>query len=273
MLHRSIVFVAAALGATSLLAANLTIPTTHPRLWFGNAARLQQAQIYEDTHPINPAGGDIQFERALRGVVNGNTADCDLAADYLLAWVVENQGNHEDAYRQQGEELLLIYDWCHDRFSPAEISTLVTRWNAYIDEEIANDFANQNSEANNYFTGTTGIVGYDAALDTLRLAASDGRRAIAASVVHKDDFEGPAEPPQDTRRALCERQDVARFVIDRDDQRDPGRRGRGERRRQGEWVHSRSWGSFLGSFITSGLSSPVNTTHRNPGRRPRIDSR
>lgn len=134
-------------------AANLNIPTTHPRLWFGNAARLQQAQLYEDTHPITPAGGDIQFERALRGVVNGNSADCDLAADYLLAWDVNTQGNHMDAYRQQGEELLLIYDWCHDRFSPAEIQTLVTRWNAYIDEEIANTFANQYSEANNYFTG------------------------------------------------------------------------------------------------------------------------
>jgi hypothetical protein len=134
-------------------AANLNIPTSHPRLWYGNAARLQQAQLYEDTHPITPAGGDIQFERALRGVVNGNTADCDLAADYLLAWDVNTQGNHMDAYRQQGEELLLIYDWCHDRFSPAEIQTLVTRWNGYIDEEIANGFANRYSEANNYFTG------------------------------------------------------------------------------------------------------------------------
>ena len=153
MLLRIVLGLAVVVASGAGIAANLTIPQTHPRLWFGDAARLQQAQIYEDTHPITPGGADIQFERALRGVVNGNTADCDLAADYLLAWVIENQGNHEDAYRQQGEELLLIYDWCHDRFSPAEIATLVTRWNAYIDEEIANDFANQGSEANNYFTG------------------------------------------------------------------------------------------------------------------------
>lgn len=135
------------------LAASLTIPVTHPRLWFADAARLQQAQTYVQTHPINPAGGDIQYERALRGVLANNVGDCDAAADYLVGWLVENNGNRRDALRQQGEELLVIYDWCHDRLSAGEISTLVARWNSYMDTEIADDFANQNSEANNYFSG------------------------------------------------------------------------------------------------------------------------
>lgn len=134
-------------------AASLAIPTTHPRLWFGDAARLTQAQDHFASSPFTPAGDDVQFERALRGVLTGNGADCDLAADYLLAWDVDTQGNHMDAFRQQGEGLLLIYDWCHGSFSPAEIGTLVARWNGYIDEEIANPFANQYSEANNYFSG------------------------------------------------------------------------------------------------------------------------
>jgi len=139
--------------AGGVAAANLTIPTTHPRLWFGDAARLQQAQTRYATTPFTPGGADVQFERALRGVLTGNTGDCDLAADHLVGWLVENNGNRRDALRQQGEELLAIYDWCHDRLTPAEISTLVARWNGYMDIEIADDFANQGSEANNYFSG------------------------------------------------------------------------------------------------------------------------
>ena len=146
-------FLLAISAALASQAASLTIPVTHPRLWFADAARLQQAQTYLQTHPINPAGGDIQYERALRGVLANNVGDCDAAADYLVGWLVENNGNRRDALRQQGEELLVIYDWCHDRLSAGEISTLVVRWNSYMDTEIADDFANQNSEANNYFSG------------------------------------------------------------------------------------------------------------------------
>lgn len=141
--------------ATVCQSANLTIPTSHPRLWFGDAARLAQAQAHFATNPFTPAGGDVQFERALRGVLTANAGDCDLAADYLVTWLVENNGSRRDALRQQGEELLLIYDWCHDRFTPAEISTLVARWNSYMDLEINDDFANQGSEANNYWWGRT----------------------------------------------------------------------------------------------------------------------
>ena len=60
--------------AGSVAAANLTIPTTHPRLWFGDAARLQQAQGRFATTPFSPGGADVQFERALRGVA-GASAD------------------------------------------------------------------------------------------------------------------------------------------------------------------------------------------------------
>ena len=70
-------------------------------------------------------------------LLTANNADCDAAAAHLNAWLVENQGSFRDALRQQGEELLVIYDWCHQRFTPTQISTLVTRWNSYMDTEIA----------------------------------------------------------------------------------------------------------------------------------------
>lgn len=136
-------------------AANLTIPTGHPRLWFGNTARLAQAQARFATNPFVPNGGDIRFEQALRGVLTNNTSDCNAAADHLVGWLVENNGSRRDALRQQGEELLLIYDWCHAQLTPAERTTLINRWNGYFDVEIADDFANQGSEANNYWWGRT----------------------------------------------------------------------------------------------------------------------
>lgn len=141
------------LCAAAAPAANLQIPSAHPRLWYANAARLAQAQTYFGTAPFTPAGSDIQFERALRGVLTGNSADCDAAVAHLVAWTFENNGGRRDGLRQQGEELLVIYDWCHHRLAPAQVQTLVARWNGYMDLEIADGFANEGAEANNYFWG------------------------------------------------------------------------------------------------------------------------
>ncbi|GMU44767.1 MAG: hypothetical protein IT479_16480 [Xanthomonadales bacterium] len=147
------ILLALLLHATTTAAVNLQIPSGHPRIWYGNAARLAQAQTYFGSTPFTPQGNDIQFERALRGLLTANNGDCDAALAHLNGWLVENHGNRRDALRQQGEELLLIYDWCHHRLTPAQIQTLVARWNGYMDVEIADDFANHGAEANNYFWG------------------------------------------------------------------------------------------------------------------------
>ena len=139
-------------------AAQLQVPATHPRLFYGNAARLAQAQAYLAAHPLNPSGSSstAMMERALRGVLTNNHADCDAAVAFLVGWEASAQGSGvRDALRQQGEDLLLIYDWCHHRLTGPQITTLVARWNGYLDTEFADDFANQGSEANNYWWGRT----------------------------------------------------------------------------------------------------------------------
>ncbi len=137
-------------------AVNLNIPATHPRLWFGNPARLQQARDYFATIAFTPAGDDINYERALRGLLINNAADCGLAADFFLAWEASaGPGGFRDDTRQSGEDLLLMFDWCHASFSAGEIATLVTRWNGYMDREMADDLGNQGDEANNYWSGRT----------------------------------------------------------------------------------------------------------------------
>lgn len=143
--------------APPLAAANLVIPASHPRLFYGNPARLAQARAYFTSVPFAPAGGDAtdrEMQRALRGLLNDSAADCDTAVAHLANWTWQAQGNgRRDALRQQGEGLLAIYDWCRARLSPTQVSTLVARWNGYLDEEFADTFANRGSEANNYFWG------------------------------------------------------------------------------------------------------------------------
>jgi hypothetical protein len=146
--------VGSALLAPPSAAATLDIPSTHPRLWYGNAARLAQARTYYQTVPFTPSGSDLtrlNRARALRGLMTQSNADCDLAVAYLATWQVS--GSFKDALRQQGDALLQIYDWCHHRLQPAQISTLVARWNGYLDTENADPDYNLGSEANNYFWG------------------------------------------------------------------------------------------------------------------------
>jgi hypothetical protein len=161
MVHRCTWLLAALLGLLALPvpgdSANLTIPASHPRIWYGNAARLAQARTYFASVPFTPAGSDateLNMQRALRGLLNNSNADCDPAVAHLAAWRWETQGvGRRDALRQQGEGLLAIYDWCRNRLSPTQVSTLVSLWNGYMDAENADDFANDGSEANNYFWG------------------------------------------------------------------------------------------------------------------------
>ena len=153
------VFAFALAVSCGVQAVTLNIPAAHPRLWFGDAARLQQARDYFATTPFTPAGGDIEYERALRGLLTSNNGDCGLAADYFLAWEASaGPGGFRDDTRQQGEELLLMFDWCHASFSAAERATMVTRWNGYMDREMTDILGNQGDEANNYWSGRTRIL-------------------------------------------------------------------------------------------------------------------
>jgi hypothetical protein len=146
------------LACVDASAAQVQVPATHPRLFYGNASRLAQAQAYLASHPLSPSGSSstAMMERALRGMLTSNDADCDAAAAFLVGWQASAQGSGvRDALRQQGEDLLLIYDWCHHRLTAPQITTLVARWNGYLDDEFADGFANLGSEANNYWWGRT----------------------------------------------------------------------------------------------------------------------
>jgi hypothetical protein len=151
----AVLFLAAAVATPVAVAVPLDIPATHPRLWYGNAGRLQQARDYFAAHPFTPGATDYAG-RALRGLLVNNAADCTAAAHHFRDYIASaGPGGFRDDIRQDGEDLLLMFDWCHASLTAGEIGTLVTRWNGYMDRELADDLGNAGKEANNYWAGRT----------------------------------------------------------------------------------------------------------------------
>jgi hypothetical protein len=162
---------APALRAQSIV---LDIPATHPRLWFGDPARLAQARAWYATHPIAIPGyppSAAARNHALRYQMSGDTSECDPAIDWLLRFSFEladqdgdgeadpgacdldSEGLYCDRARWFGEDAILTYDWCHAQMTPAERSTIVDRWNRYIGALNAGPYGWQERPINNYYWG------------------------------------------------------------------------------------------------------------------------
>lgn len=136
-------------------AVQLDIPSTHPRLWYGNASRLQQAHSYYPAHPFTPAADDY-VGRALKGLLTNGAADCTAAAQHMRDWRASSgDGGFRDDIRGDGEDLLLEFDWCHGQLTSTEIQAIVARWNGYMDRQLADSLGNEGKEANNYWAGYT----------------------------------------------------------------------------------------------------------------------
>ena len=126
----------------------LTIPTTHPRLWW-NATRLAQAKAWlaanpKATVPQDKSSYDYYNDIAFRHVAGG--ADCAIAINFVMNnQVPSNQfspsGNGSDQARWNGETAFLVYDWCFDQ--------LTTQQKA----DFFNNIGGSGAGWNNYLTG------------------------------------------------------------------------------------------------------------------------
>lgn len=134
----------------------ITIPTTHPRLWW-NTARLAQAKTWWSTNSFTPASDD-PLGNAFAYLMTGNTAYAQTAINWLVAYQFPPEGVTPtaigcDVCRWDGETLMLVYDWCYDQMTAAQRSSLIS----YYDTSFAN--VNQQSwggvgmEGNNYYWG------------------------------------------------------------------------------------------------------------------------
>jgi hypothetical protein len=134
----------------------LTIPTTHPRL-FWTPERLASARAYFVTHPfsapVSVGAPDQALDAALHGLLTDAPASCRRAIDWALGVTFDCPGVACDPARWDGEGAIVTFDWCHAQMTEAERQIFIDRWNTYIPMLNAKDWGGIGMEGNNYYLG------------------------------------------------------------------------------------------------------------------------
>jgi hypothetical protein len=129
----------------------LTIPIGHPRLWW-TPERLARGRAWAKRTAFHPRQ-DEPSELALAYVLEGDRAAGRKAVDWLLRLTLETSGVASDQARWNGEDAMLVFDWCHDLLNVAERQILVSRWNSTLDALNRKPWGGAGMEGNNYFWG------------------------------------------------------------------------------------------------------------------------
>ena len=141
-------------------AYGVTIPAAHPRLWW-TPARLAAARAWHQSHPYNPGSGD-PLGQAYRCVVTGEPGYCQAAVTYALNQLCSNAacnspdpdvGVAADDARWEGENVILVLDWCYDYFTPTQRQTIVNRWNTYFHNIRQHTWGGPTQHQSNYNWG------------------------------------------------------------------------------------------------------------------------
>jgi hypothetical protein len=159
--------VAPALAVAATATAAMNIPQSHPRLWYSTAvgtpgaARLSRARAWLNAGnavPITSTSVSASAhyrDRALRSLLNNHSdpADCAAAVNWLKGFTFNVGGTASDQARWDGENAILIYDWCHHAIAAADRTTLIARWNNYVSTLNGKIWGASHMAANNYFWG------------------------------------------------------------------------------------------------------------------------
>src|SRR5262249_45513620 len=116
----------------------LTIPAGHPRLWW-TPDRITRGQTWYQSNPFTPQSDD-PLGMATRSVLTGEASYCQSAVTYAVNQLCTNAacnssdpdvGVAADDARWEGENVILVYDWCYPYFTQSQRDTLISRWNTY----------------------------------------------------------------------------------------------------------------------------------------------
>ena len=130
-------------SATPAIPPALSIPASHPRLWF-NASRLAQAKTWLAANPSYPrptddTSSDYYTDIAWRHIVHGD--DCSVAINYTMNYVIDYSpsNNGSDTARNGGEMAAEVYDWCYDQMTAQQRAAFFNNiggtgagWNDYL---------------------------------------------------------------------------------------------------------------------------------------------
>lgn len=120
-------------------AYGVTIPAGHPRLWW-SADRITRARAWFQGNPFTPRSDD-PMGLATRCVLTGEQSYCQAAVTYAMNQLCSNAacnspdpntGVAADDARWEGENVITVFDWCYQYFTPDQRATLIDRWNTYF---------------------------------------------------------------------------------------------------------------------------------------------
>jgi hypothetical protein len=137
----------------------LTIPTSHPRL-FWNAAKLAKAQQWWTANSYTPSSTNVNpfdpYDALFACEMTNNQAVCNAQINWALNLSASAcyQGVACDAQRVYGEAVMLTYDWLYAQMTPAQRTTIITNWNLWQNNlDTNNAWGNTGMPASNYFAG------------------------------------------------------------------------------------------------------------------------
>lgn len=142
----------------------MNIPSTHPRIWY-NASRLDQAQNWYSLNQFTPnEWRGLQWASyALRGLLNNEFNQCEIAVNWAVSFVPGSTSPFRDDMRWYGQDIALIYDWCYSSFTSEQREVLILNWNEYFEEQMNYSWAgiggiadDRGGPMGNYYWGVIG---------------------------------------------------------------------------------------------------------------------
>jgi hypothetical protein len=131
----------------------VTIPKARPRLWW-TPERLAREKAFLQRTNFAPRDDDPTGQ-AIRYLAAGDRSEGRRAVDWLMKVEIATSGVASDSARWLGEDAVLVFDWCHDLMTPAEIQTVTDRLNTAFDVLNKKSWGSGEMPANNYFWGYT----------------------------------------------------------------------------------------------------------------------
>jgi len=131
----------------------MTIPSSHPRLWW-TSARISQAQTWYASHPFTPDSSDA-LGNAFRYICTGETSYAQTAINLLMNFTIsqsELDGTASDNYRWN-DWVPLVFDWCYNQMTPTQRQTFMDRYNGYVNIIRQKSWGGPGMPASNYYTG------------------------------------------------------------------------------------------------------------------------
>jgi len=144
-------------GSTIITTSNgtygLTIPQTHPTIWF-NAQRLAAAQQWYAANPFTPSSAD-PLNDALAYLLTGNQTYAQEAITQLMAFTISSSelaGVASDTYRWNSW-VPIVYDWCYGAMTASQQQTFMNTYNGYTSVITQKSWGGPTMPASNYFWG------------------------------------------------------------------------------------------------------------------------